>query len=91
MNVVRWGWLGCVVVMLLVLVGCKTPQPDLKPPPAEEKFTAPPADSRYNTYPKQAFNDDPFKKAAITGTQPVIPTRGSIGQTPSFTGNSNFR
>ena len=31
------------------------------------------------------------KKAAMTGTQAVIPTRGSVGQTPSFTGNSNFR
>jgi hypothetical protein len=77
----KWGWIGQVGLVLLFVAGCRTPQPDLKPPPQEEKLNPPPANARYDSMPKQAFNvDDPLKRAnSLSGGGPngsVMPTRG---------------
>ena len=51
---VALGWLGAG---LLLAVGCKTPEPNLKPPPHPEELTVPPQDdSRYSKPP--AFPDN---------------------------------
>ena len=41
----------------LVVTGCHTTQPDLKPPKQPEVFSGPPTNFS-NNYPKQAFNGD---------------------------------
>ena len=47
------------VCFLLVLFGCRTSRPEVKPPPSPEVLSVPPAEARYNNsaYPKQAFAD----------------------------------
>ena len=51
----RFAWLAMVV--LLVLVGCRTAQPDLKPAKQDEVFNPPPDTTNLSGYPKQAFNN----------------------------------
>ena len=42
--------------IVLLAFGCRTPKPDLKPPPVAEALNTPPAEKRYDTptYPKEA-------------------------------------
>lgn len=81
----KWAWLG---LLLLVAVGCRTSQPELKPAEQPEFFNAPPPNARYTSYPKQAFNaDDPFKRPADpNAAQAIMPTRGSMGGPGGFGG-----
>ena len=73
----RKKWMQSLGMLgLLVLLGCRTPQPNLKPPTSAEVLATPPADRRYNAsvYPKEAFyNRDPLKK--LHSDQEVIPAR----------------
>jgi hypothetical protein len=59
-------WTTLTTGVLLLFVGCKTSQPDLKPPPEPEVLNRPPDEARFNSpaYPKQALvnNNDPTKK-----------------------------
>ncbi|MCI0641966.1 MAG: hypothetical protein L0Y72_27470 [Gemmataceae bacterium] len=67
------------LAMLLAVMGCRTPQPELKPVETAEIFTVPPAEPRYNasTYPKEAFNNrDPLKKLNLNPESAVMPARG---------------
>jgi hypothetical protein len=93
----KWGWIGQLGLLLIFVAGCRTSQPDLKPLPQPEVLNPPPANIRYDSYPKQAFNvDDPFKRAGslASGGGPagmggmsnsVMPTRGGMGG-PGFGG-----
>lgn len=49
-----WG-----LLLIVVVVGCRTPQPELKPNVQPEVLTKPPKDARYNKseYPDVAFRD----------------------------------
>ncbi len=66
-----WGkipWLG---VLLVLMAGCRTAPPEIKPKKVPEVCSDPPAgDRRYDTpyLPPEAFKDvkDPMQKAAIT-------------------------
>lgn len=75
-----WTTLGCGLA--LVIIGCKTAQPELKPPQQPEVLNKPPDEARFNSpgYPKQALanNDDPTKKwsSSTAGTPGMMPTRG---------------
>jgi hypothetical protein len=63
--------------ILLVALGCRHQQPNLKPPPSQEALNTPPQEKRFNTsdYPKEAFIDrDPLKKL-VDDTQ-LVPTQG---------------
>jgi hypothetical protein len=67
--------------LLLLAVGCKTPQPDLRPPKMAEALNAPPAERRFDvaSYPKEAFNNrDPLK--GLNG-QELTPVRGPSSPT----------
>ena len=62
-------WRSCIflAVFLALTAGCRTPQPDLKPPKAPEKLVAPSDEAKYDTpgYPKAAYDapTDPSKQA----------------------------
>ena len=70
----RWLWLAQLgLLAALVVTGCHTTQPDLKPPKQPEVFSGPPTNFS-NNYPKQAFNsDDPAKRLGLDsgGIMPV--------------------
>jgi hypothetical protein len=74
---VKTRWLGA---LLLGLVGCQAPQPDLKPAEQPEELRVPPADdSRYNSpakYPKDTLNQDLLKKPDTPG--PMNPASGRM-------------
>lgn len=62
----RWLTLGWLGTGLLIAAGCKTPQPNLKPPPHPEELTVPPQDdprfSKPPAYPEDTLNQFPNKK-----------------------------
>jgi hypothetical protein len=63
----KWGSCIFLAVLLALMAGCRTPQPNLKPDKTPEKLVAPPeGEARYETpgYPKQAFDapTDPTKQ-----------------------------
>jgi hypothetical protein len=62
-----WGWLTRSGMLLVLLAaGCRTPHPDLKPAKQPEVFNPPTASVvSNNSYPKQAFADDPTKKIGL--------------------------
>jgi hypothetical protein len=79
----KWGSCAILAVCLALLVGCRTPQPVLKPNKVAEKLVDPPQDRRYDSpgYPKQAYDklDDPAQRAMDAKNTPgVMPTRGSM-------------
>jgi hypothetical protein len=85
----RWGWLTRFGILLgLLAAGCRTPQPDLKPAKQPEVFNTPPNSVvSNNSYPKQAFNDDPAKKLGLDpgklqqagSTMAMPPSMGNFG------------
>jgi len=76
-----------VLLLVINLVGCTTPQPKVKPDTQADVFRAPP-DNLNNAYPKQAFNDDsPGKKLGI-GNDPGNGLTRAGG--PSMMGPANF-
>jgi hypothetical protein len=79
----NWGKLGVLGLLLGVMVGCRTTQPNVKPVDGPEVLHAPPQEARFNSpsMPKEAFNrDDPAKRLReLTGDSAVMPARGSFG------------
>ena len=75
--------LGCALVMLVAAVGCRTPQPDLKPAKQPEVLTVPPSEARFNSsqYPDLAYRDmnDRFRKPLDSNANPILPARGLGG------------
>ena len=77
----KWGsfllWFG----LLLLTVGCRTPQPNLKPAKAPEVLTDPPREGRFesSSYPKQAFDDAPRRLDPFDQKGSGVPTRSSMG------------
>lgn len=70
------GKIAGVGMLALVLIGCRAPQPDLKPPTEPEALRVPPSEARFNssTYPKEAFltrDRDPLKKPGD-----IVPAQG---------------
>jgi hypothetical protein len=51
----QWTWAARVGVLLLMLVGCKSSTPDLKPAKQPEVFNPPSSNANLASYPKQAF------------------------------------
>ena len=75
--------LGCLGILGLALIGCRTMEPELKPADEPEVLRTPPEDPRYNSpkYPREAFNDsyDPLKKLTAPTNQQGMPSRGFGG------------
>jgi hypothetical protein len=77
---VGWRWLGTV---LLVVAGCWTTQPEIKPKPHPEEYIVPPPDDpRFSSpvsFPKEAQRDLQLKKNTtdMPGPHPNGPQFGS--------------
>jgi len=75
----KWGSCAVLVACLVLVVGCRTRQPDLKPTKMEELYTTPPMEARYETsvYPKQAMTtpEDPGRRF-FDSRNNIVPTRG---------------
>ena len=76
----KWGSCAILALCLAILVGCRTPQPDLKPAKVAEKLVDPPQDARYDTagYPKQAYDKqvDPARNAMDAKMNPGVTPAG---------------
>ena len=79
----KWRKRGALAFMAAILVGCRTPQPDLKPAKQPEVLHSPPQEARFNdpSMPKEAFNrDNPNKRwRDLTADNAVMPAKGSFG------------
>lgn len=62
----RMRYASFVMTGLLALAGCKSSEPNIKPPPNKEEFILPPADdprfSSYPSYPKGTLNQEYIKR-----------------------------
>lgn len=85
--------LGLAILVAAVALGCRSQQPNLKPPPAREVLTSPPSEARFNTsvYPKQAMQQDNnlLKKIREGETSPIMPAKGG-GLGPSGMTGSRY-
>ena len=74
-------WLGLAV---LFVAGCRTPAPDVKPPPQPEDYTLPPEGEKRYAQPYQ-YSPDPNDPSlapshrGATGTQATSGMRGGRG------------
>lgn len=70
-----WG-----VLLIVVVTGCRTPQPELKPLAQPEVLTVPPKEARFNRseFPEVAFKDmnNRFAKPLDGYGNGIIPARG---------------
>ena len=84
--IVKWGSCALLVVCLALSVGCRTPQPVLKPDKVPEKLVSPPQEARYNSpgYPDQAIEKqvDPAKALMEARNSPGANTRQISGGAP---------
>ena len=83
----KWGSGAILAICLLLAVGCRTTQPDVKPRPEPERYAGPPPERRYEVagYPKQAFDApvDPMKR-----DDGKIMQAGGMGMRPGGMGGS---
>ena len=84
----KWLWLAPFVALALIVAGCQTQQPNIRPDDQREVFNSPPANLN-NSYPKQAFNDDGNKRLGLDGSNGIMPARGAVGG-PNMVGPANF-
>lgn len=80
----KWGKCGVLGLLLGIVVGCRTPQPNLKPVETPETLNTPPQEARFNSpgMPKEAFNRDDTSKRwrDLTSDNAVMPAgRSSFG------------
>lgn len=77
----KWGMCVFLVISLVMVGGCRTTQPELKPPQSAEVMRDPPREDRFDTpgYPKAAYEkmSDPAIRMMDTKNG-VAPTRGSM-------------
>ena len=83
----KWGKCGVLAVLFGVIIGCRTPQPDLKPVEQPETLNKPPQEARFNNpgMPKEAFQrDDPNKRwKDLLSDNAVMPASRSTFGGPS--------
>lgn len=78
----KWGWITHLGILAIIFfAGCRTPQPDLKPPKQAEVFNPPP-DNVSPNYPKQAFNTDDGSKRGGLDPGAATSTRGNSVSSP---------
>lgn len=70
-----WG-----LLLIVLVIGCRTPQPELKPGPQPEVLTVPPKEARFNNsqYPDLAYRDmnSQFRKP-LDGNGGILPARAN--------------
>ena len=86
---------GMALLLAVVAIGCRTAQPDLKPPPRPEVLTVPPTEARFgkSEYPDIAYRDfqGQYRKPSdgVGGnlmSNPITPVSGSSATAPSMGG-----
>ena len=75
----RENWLKLVAWtgFLLILIGCRSPRPNVKPPYTIEQYNKPPEEARYNnfpTYPKDSLDMATTKKKDAGPLGPPSPS-----------------
>jgi hypothetical protein len=85
----KWIWTIQLGLFLVLTVGCRSTQPDLKPAKQSEVFNPPSENANLASYPKQAFNNandqnNPGGMYAGNG-----PSKGPSMQPASFGGPSS--
>jgi hypothetical protein len=83
----KWGRMAPLGLLLLILViGCRSAQPDLKPATQPEVFNPPSTSASLTGYPRQAFKfDDPSKRNDLDNSG-VQQARGMSGPPPASFG-----
>jgi hypothetical protein len=77
----RAPWLKVAGIgLVLVMFGCRTPKPVLKPSSTTEAYNTPPAEKRFNSseYPKEAFNTRDPGRRFDSDQEPIVPVNGSM-------------
>lgn len=91
----KWGICAIAALCLALTLGCRSPQPILKPEKIPEKLVEPPQEARYDTpgYPKQAYDKlaDPSRSVFDAKTNGVVPTRGSSMGGGGMNGMGGYR
>jgi hypothetical protein len=80
-----WARRCAGAAMLLALaIGCRTPPPILKPPPAPEELNKPPMEARYDNpeWPKVCTDDPNPKKAGAGKDESAFSKNGMGGVNP---------
>jgi hypothetical protein len=64
--------------LMMAVLGCRTPKPDLKPASTVEALNSPPAEKRFDSpaYPKEAFNNRDAIRKLNQDQGDVLPVRG---------------
>lgn len=80
----KWRHMAVGALLLGIIVGCRTPQPVVKPEDQPEVLQKPPQEARFDNpgLPKEAFSrDDPNKrwKDLLNDNNGVSPARASFG------------
>ena len=81
----NWGKFGSLALMVGLLVGCRTPPPNVKPVDTPEVLNKPPQEARFDSpgMPKQAFDrEDPMKRwrdMLNDNSNNVTPAKASFG------------
>jgi hypothetical protein len=91
---VKWGSGVVLALCLLLPVGCRTTQPNLKPEKTREMLVDPPqGEARFDSpgYPQQAYDKpyDPIRNA-FDAKANVMPTRGSMMPTGGMGGRGGY-
>jgi hypothetical protein len=91
----KWGSCALLAICLVILAGCRSTQPDLKPDTSKEIFNAPPMEGRYQSsvYPKQAFDApaDPGKRMFDNQNPGAMAGRGGMGGPNGMGGSPGMR
>ncbi len=83
----RPSWITSLgMLLMLLVVGCKTTQPDLKPPKQPEVFNTPSDTANLTSYPKQAFATSTDPTVTVGGLPPQRGMQGTSMQPASFGG-----
>jgi hypothetical protein len=67
MTIIKWGSYLCLLGFLTLAMGCRTPQPNLKPPNSPEVLTVPPNEAKYATsqYPEKAYDRPDINRTSL--------------------------
>jgi hypothetical protein len=82
-------FLCCLGAIALGVLGCRSQQPNLKPPEEPEVLATPgPDDKRYSEpsqYPPDVLANDPIKKS-LNQQNPIVPVKGPRPMMPGTPG-----
>jgi hypothetical protein len=77
----KWGSWLFLAGLLVIIIGCRTPLPELKPPKSPEELREPPPERRYEKpeYPARAFEGELKTRAILDKSAGGPAMRGMPG------------